>query len=70
MDGYRGEDREIEKPAYSEVNTFSFVTLAPVLIGVFLLVVGLGKGWYALTALGVLLLLASPVIIRAAWRQL
>jgi hypothetical protein len=69
MSGYREEKDQLPRPSVSEMKTFSVLTLAPVLVGFFLLATGFGRGSYILVGLGLILLVASPFIIRRIWRR-
>ena len=70
MSGYRDKENQLPTPSGPDVKAFSFATLAPALIGVFLLAMGLGDGSYVLAGIGLALLVASPFIVRWIWRRL
>ena len=69
MAGYRPEpESENLWDRIHSVKTFSTGLLAAPFIGLFLLLSGLGAGGYVRVVLGVLLLAASPFIVRWVWR--
>lgn len=69
MAGYRPEpEGESGAEDFIAVKTFCFALLAVPLLGLFLLLTGLGVGGYVRGAFGVLLLAASPSIVRWVWR--
>ena len=70
MSGYRDKEDKLPTPTGPEVKSFAFVTLAPTLVGFFMLVMGLGKGNYVLAGLGFALFVASPFIVRRVWQNL
>jgi hypothetical protein len=52
----------------AETKTFSFILMAPPMVGVFLIIQGLGGwGWFPMVV-GGLLLIATPFIARWVWR--
>jgi hypothetical protein len=67
MTGYR-DDEQPSTPTHREVKAFSFVILAPILFGLFLLIVGFTTERYLLAGAGGLLLAATPLIARWVWR--
>jgi len=68
MTGYRAErDDDDSAGDLISVKTFSFALMAAPLLGLFLLLTGLGGG-YVRAGFGVLLLAATPFIVRWVWR--
>jgi len=69
MSGYRPEpDKPEGSSSMFAVKTFSFLLLAPALIGLFLLIEGLGAGGRVEAVIGGLLLASAPFVARWAWR--
>jgi hypothetical protein len=66
--GYRPEDEAKDAGSSFELKTFSFLLLAPLLIGLFLLIDGLGGGSPIKAVIGALLLASAPFIARWTWR--
>lgn len=65
---YRPKPEDERADDLISVKLLSFALLAAPLIGLFLLLTGLGSGGYVRVAFGVVLLAASPFIVRRVWR--